>query len=566
MTSFKAYINEATLEELQNKGFGIPGERAKHQVGDYVVVISDSRWGSYQPNRSSKYIGHAGKVVGYKQVPGSYVKYAVEFPDKNVETFHSHYIIGPFADLNTANKYSIQKIKSKKGLIDGLAYHSPKVNVADLRNYQGGVLQSNANYESKLLNILTKQPFNLAVPNKPIKIVGGSNSQYVATVLAYRPFDSHGIKFLPNKHTRNGKIYDNKTSDFQNFIIKNITLYRLNNSITGKFVSDSHGSHTSLSKEYDYVNSPYFLAIPFVDFRDINYSDIPVDFFDKEFLKKQVKGNEKNNRGLIEIKDISLPQRVLKDVDLLAETVKRFDDLATGNFDSQALFDKQYAITEDKGKKYLNSDAKVDENTIKYFYDLHTLEGKNVYQDVRLSIYTTNPARLKGKIPPNITKLTFVTPGYNRYPYGNMGGKLTTANDCTFLNNSNAVDIEFDGFDINSFDGTPSTVKFVRINYSKVNNLNGIPKRVNVISLNRCKVNSLEGGADIVVNDLEVYDTTLTNKNTLNQIPESKQGYGSVRIDGIREDQIKKVIKDRKFLKNLKPNTQKAFGDIFTSI
>jgi hypothetical protein len=189
-----------------------------------------------------------------------------------------------------------------------------------------------------------------------------------------------------------------------------------------------------------------------------------------------------------------------------------------------------------------------------------------VYKDVRLSIYTTDPSRLKGKIPPNITKLTFVAPGYNRYPYGNMRGKLTTANDCTFLNNSNAVDMEFDGFDINSFNGTPSTVKFVRVNYSNVNNLNGIPKKVNVLSFTRCKLNSFEGGADIVVNELEAYDTTLTNKNSLNQIPESKQGYGSVRIDDVRQDQIEKIIKDRKFLKNLKPNTQQAFGDIFTSI
>jgi hypothetical protein len=417
-----------------------------------------------------------------------------------------------------------------------------------------------------LLNILTKQPFNLAVPNKPIKIVGGRNSQYVATVLAYRPFDSHGIKFLPNKHTRNGKIYENKTSDFQNFITKNITLYRLNNSITGKYVSDVHSSLTSLSKEYDYVNSPYYLAIPYVNFRDIDYSDIPVDFFDKEFLKKQVKGNEKNNRGLIEIKDIALPQRVLKDVNLLAEVIKRFDDLATGNFDAQELFNKHYGITENKGKRYLNRDAKVDENTIKYFHDLHTLEGKNVYQDVRLSILTSDPSRLKGKIPPNITKLTLVTPGYNRYPYGNTGGKLSTANDCTFLDNSNAVDVEFDGYIINSFVGIPSTVKFIRANYSEVNNLIGIPKRVNVISFNRCKLKSLEGGAEIVANTFEAYDTTLTNKNTLNQIPESKDGYGSVSIDGVRQDEIKKVVKDRKFLKNLKPNTQKAFGDIFTSI
>jgi hypothetical protein len=567
MTTFKEYIFEATIEDLQNKGFGTPGDRAKFQDGDYVVIFSDNRWDIYQSQRSGKYIGQVGKVVGYKYMPGSYSKYAVEFSDKNVEAFHAHYILGPFADAAIAKKYSSANVKAKSSLVVGHKVFAPKVDIADLKNYSGGTLKTNPKYESKLLEILTKEPFNLQIPNKPLSFRGGSNSQYVATILAYKPFNSHGIKFEKNKHTREGKVHD-RNDKFKDFITKNIALYRLNNSINGNFVSDVHPSSTSLNKDYNYTNTPYYLAIPYVNFSDLDYSDVPVDFFDKDFVKKQVEGNKKHNRGFIEIKDISLPQRILKDVDKLAQALKRFDDLASGNFDAQEMFDSHYAITEKDGKRYLNTDARVDENSLKYFYDLHTLEGKNVYQDVWLHIYTTDPSRLKGKVPPNITKLNFVTPGYNRHSgyHGSLKNKLTTINDCTFLDKSNAVHLEFDGCDVKSLNGVPSTAKFVHFNYSIINNLVGLPNRLNVLSFQKCEVKSFEGGSNIVTNTLDSYDSVLKDMNSLSEIPESRSGYESTRFDNVKSEQIKKVVKDRKFLKTLKSGTQDAFGDIFTSI
>lgn len=567
MTTFKGFILEATLQDLQNKGFSTPGGRTKFQDGDYVVIFSDNRWDIYQSQRSGKYIGEVGKVVGYKNVPGSYSKYAVEFSDKNIEAYHAHYILGPFADAETAKKYSSANVKAKPGLVIGHKVFAPKVDIADLKNYSGGTLKTNPKYESKLLDILTKAPFNLQIPNKPLSFRGGSNSQYVATILAYRPFNNHGIKFEKNKHTRPGKVYG-RNDKFKDFITKNIALYRLNNSINGNFVSDVHSSSTSLNKDYHYTNTPYYLATPYINFRDLDYSDVPVNFFDKDFVKKQVKGNEKHNRGFVEIKDISLPQRILKDVDKLAQAFKRFDDLASGNFDPQEMFNTHYGITEENGKKYLNNSARVDEDALKYFYDLHTLEGKNVYQDVWLHIYTKDPSRLKGKIPPNITKLNFVTPGYNRNS-GYHGAKkkmLTTINDCTFLNNSKVVHLEFDGCDIKSFSGVPLNAKFIHFNYSVINNLEGLPKKLNVLAFHQCEVKSFNGGSEIVTNTLDMYDSTLIDKNSLNEIPESRSGYDRTRLDDVKNEQIKKIIKDRKFVKTLKPGAQKAFGDIFSSI
>ena len=63
-----------------------------------------------------------------------------------------------------------------------------------------------------------------------------------------------------------------------------------------------------------------------------------------------------------------------------------------------------------------------------------------------------------------------------------------------------------------------------------------------------------------------MYDSTLIDKNSLNEIPESRSGYDSTRIDDVKQEQINKIVKDRKFVKTLKPGAQKAFGDIFTSI
>jgi hypothetical protein len=63
-----------------------------------AVIIGDSgdqaRYIKYNAKKRLVYVGKTGKIIGYHFSPGSFSKYIVEFPDKQIEEFHSHFIFG----------------------------------------------------------------------------------------------------------------------------------------------------------------------------------------------------------------------------------------------------------------------------------------------------------------------------------------------------------------------------------------------------------------------------------------------------------------------------------------
>jgi hypothetical protein len=163
--SFKQFFNEAA--EL---AYNPPPERAKFQLGDLVVVRDDGRWKTYQSKKTAPFINNIGEVVGYKNVPGAYTKFALKFSDGNVFLFHSQFLYGPFKDLKTAQKYTDPKID---------------INPADIKPKQGSVVlteyQKRENVESFLKSFLPKIGYTLLQTPKEVMSKDG---KYVHTVFA----------------------------------------------------------------------------------------------------------------------------------------------------------------------------------------------------------------------------------------------------------------------------------------------------------------------------------------------------------------------------------------------
>jgi hypothetical protein len=168
--SFKQFFYES-----KEQVYDVPPVRAKFQLGDIVVVRNDGRWKMYQSKKTEPYINQIGEVVGYKNSPGAYTKFALKFPDGNTFLFHGHFLYGPFKDLKTAQKYT------KPGL---------KINPADIKIKEGTKVlasyQKRDNVEIFLKDFLPKIGYTWL--QKPIEILS-KDSKYVYTVFATRDLE-----------------------------------------------------------------------------------------------------------------------------------------------------------------------------------------------------------------------------------------------------------------------------------------------------------------------------------------------------------------------------------------
>jgi hypothetical protein len=111
-------------ESLELAKYGIydfikPPQKAKFQLGDIVKVVDPlKRWATYQSSKSREAIDKIVEIVGYKNVPNSYSKYAVKLSNENIYAIHSHFLRKltdkeiKFINLN-------QKLPELEGIFEG---------------------------------------------------------------------------------------------------------------------------------------------------------------------------------------------------------------------------------------------------------------------------------------------------------------------------------------------------------------------------------------------------------------------------------------------------------------
>ena len=121
-----------------------PPPRAKFQNGDAVVIRDDGRFSSYQNKKQLQYVNKSGVVVGYKNIPGAYSKFAIQFADGVIHLIHGHFLYGPFTDLATAKQYEDTSI------------------AFDSKDIKGSKTdwETKPTFELKMKELLTQAPFN----------------------------------------------------------------------------------------------------------------------------------------------------------------------------------------------------------------------------------------------------------------------------------------------------------------------------------------------------------------------------------------------------------------------
>ena len=554
MHSFKDFIKlyEATIQELRKKGFGDPGPRARHQIGDYVVVKSDGRWLIYQSNRSTPYAGQYGKVVGYKQVPGSYIKYAVEFPDGNVEAFHSHYMAGSFKDEATAKKYSVDP--KKKRHPGGISYN-PKIKPEDLKGYVSGVnrLAINAKFEEFIKQLFAQEPFKLQWLQKPISF-NSDDGKYVATILMSAPL-SNSVK--PSNKIRsydsiNLRISSNK---FRKFISENICVYRLNNTVNGKLTNE-----TGATRLFDitYSHSPYNLVAPHLKTDHLLYEDSPIDFSSEKAIVSSIFNS---GLGTLSTKVFNIYPSSLKDKNIFnTHYVEPFNitvDFLNGKFTVEDFFNNLYQVTEKNGIKYLNVHrVNANADNLKYFLNCQFNKSlKTSGRDQALVIIEDDPSKIK-QIPsgmPNVVLQPKNVHYRKTYP--------AILNFNMIIPNT-VKDLSVYNYDIKSLQGLPVELDKLQIDHCNMDSLRGLTTKIvkdelRVVS----NLKSLEGGQNTVCKKLDIFNNNALK--SLKGIPKAKE---YVLPHPFKDKDARKEVEQREFVDKLKPKTRETFADIFGAL
>jgi len=553
MHSFKDFIKlyEATLQELRSKGFVEPGPRARHQIGDYVIIKSDGRWPMYQSARSSPYIGQYGKVVGYKQATGSYVKYAVEFPDKNVEAFHSHYVAGSFKDETSAKKYALDPKKKRNPT--GINFN-PKIKPEDLKGYVDGVnrLVANAKFEELLNKIFSQQPFELNRLEKPISF-NSDDGKYVATILMSRPLK--GMLKPGNKIRSYDSVNLRITSNsFRKYISENICIYRLNNTVNGKLVNETGATRLF---NVTYSHSPYNVVKPHLKLEHLLYEDRTIDFTDKNTLLKSIYNS---GLGTLSTKVFNLYPNATKDNQIFEENYSKpfieTMNFLNGNFSLEEIFNSLYQVTERGGKKFIGVHrVNANADTLRFFlnYEFDPTK-KRSGRDQTLVIIEDNPNRIK-QIPLGMPKVVIQPKdAYYRKIYPkllNLNMIPDTVKDLTLYN-----------LEIKSLQGLPEQMDALHIDHSFMESLKGLTTKVIKGEFRvRTDLKTLQGGEHTVCGKLDIYDNR--SLKSLKGIPKAKE-YTLPNQFTVKDAQ--KEVQQREFIGNLKPKTKETFADIFGSL
>jgi hypothetical protein len=115
---------------------------------------------------------------------------------------------------------------------------------------------------------------------------------------------------------------------------------------------------------------------------------------------------------------------------------------------------------------------------------------------------------------------------------------------------------------IGSFNGLPDKIYELNIYHSHVKSFEGLPKVIEdeFQIFGGSIIDTMQGGQNTTVRRLRIQQTKFPS---LKGVPKAKD----YDFEDEKNDKLaKKIVKDREFVNTLKPETQKQFGDIFTSL
>jgi hypothetical protein len=351
-------------------------------------------------------------------------------------------------------------------------------------------------------------------------------------------------------------------SEIKKYMAKYSCYFKVNNTLTGRFVTEQYGNvkHAEggpfAKRSY---NSPYYITGPVVEFDKFRYSDeIQLNFFSKNLLKVIVSEKTKDYKSL-SIRPICIPLAIQKYPKALADTFTLFERLATGKYNPVDLFESYYKVTEENGVKYINENAYVDRTNIDQFKNYHMkfVPGSRFsahHYNYSLTIVDPDPSSLT--IPPNFPCIIISKKHYKKGNQININLK-----DLSFIP-SNVQKLDLQNSIIGSFNGLPDKIIELNVYHSHVKSFEGLPKVIEdeFHIFGGSIIDTMQGGQNTTVGRLRIHQTKFPS---LKGVPKANR----YDFEDEKTDKLaKKIVKDREFVSKLKPETQKQFGDIFTSL
>lgn len=184
--SQQSYLNQHTMRDFSD--YIPPKPKGPFQLNDFAVVKNFIPAG-VQTKSSAAHIGKLGTVIGYKNVPGSYSKYLLQFENGEKNAYMPSFLKGPFRSKETAQTY----VDDPNKLIDPADIRTTAVVFKDW--------ETNEKLEKKLKDVLTNN-FFFTWLDEPV-IVSSSSPNVVTFKLAELPgYPYFNLKRRHSENTR----------------------------------------------------------------------------------------------------------------------------------------------------------------------------------------------------------------------------------------------------------------------------------------------------------------------------------------------------------------------------
>jgi len=535
MNNFKQFLFEIANPP---SGYGLPTDRTKFSLGDIVLVIPTANWKTYQSKRSSNYFNKAGTVVGYKNVPGAYSKFALEFPDGTVEPFHGHFLYGPFLDIKTAEKYDANTIAN--------------IDVKDIKGANiGEKMQTSTHTENTIKNFFCNNPFNFKWLDSPIELSDDSSTITILATLPKSTLPEH-MKLLqghqPNLHTGASSTNANAQflkkgskaqSEYEKIEKDNFIIFRFNNARNKKLKKIPY-TKTLLNFEF---NHSLIVSYGMTFFTMNSFNDKSIISL-KERLKKLFIED-------VQLDVLGLNANIIQEYVKKMPRIEKFLGLFNSNWDTDSIVDFLYDVQVVNGEKILKP-SYIHYNM--YLNKFNAVDLKDYVIDGQVE-YDLSEDNEKVVLPKKITKQVIIQSIDTPY----------TLTDFSFLQ-----DVEFlqtpkglwlHHMDIPKIENFPDNIKYITINKGNLKSLYGLPKLLKYLDVSGNDLKTLDGDVETVEGPL------IFNYNPIVKIgANSPTAESYIPPAHISEKDLEKALKDRDRQKLTSKETESEFGDFFSEL
>ena len=546
MIEFKQF-----LLEIANPppGYILPTDRTKFSLGDIVLVIPTANWKTYQSKRSSNYFNKAGTVVGYKNVPGAYSKFAVEFSDGTVEPYHGHFLYGPFIDVKTAEKYDANTISN--------------IDVKDIKGVDlGQEMQKNLQTENVIKNFFCDDPFNFKWLDTPIEL---SDSSSTITILALLPKSAfpETMRLLKksnklsavnsaNANAQFLKTNSNAEAEYKKIEQDNFIIFRFNN-VRNKKLKKIPYTKALLNFELNNYSSSSYGMTFFTIYKSFDRSISSL----KERLLKMF-----TEQVQLDVLHLNAPviQQYAKEKPKIVQFLKLFDN----DWDINSIIDFLYKVEVINGEKTIQAATS--------YYGRVELNRKNsqdlkdyvITVEVNYSISTDNEnIILPKKITSDLT-IQSVDQSPKKYTLTDFsflqGGQFNQKVRVGYNTGYTGV-ISINNVNIPKIENFPNTIDSITITKCDLQNLYGLPAHLKYLNVTENKLNTLDG-------DVEKIDGTfIFSGNPIVKLGANSPTAGNyIQPSHMSDRDLEAAIKERDRAKFTSKETESEFSDLFNEL